>query len=92
LLGFATGRFFRVWALVPLSVLIAILSAISLQVRGFGFAGGVSITIGCLLISQLAYIATGLVMFGSSRAEGLTQKVDDDPDRSREHDVGGQDE
>lgn len=88
LLGLATSLFFQVWALVPLSVLIAILSAISLQARGFGFAGGVSITIGCLVISQIAYIATGLVMFGSYRAKNLTQ---DNPDGRGEHDVHGQD-
>lgn len=91
-LGIATGLFFQVWALVPVSVLVAILSAISLQARGYGFGGGISIAIGCLVISQVAYIATGLVMFGSSRPESSTQEIDDDPGRSGEHDVGGEDE
>lgn len=91
-LGIATGLFFQVWALVPVSVLIAILSAISLQARGYGFGGGISITIGCLVISQMAYIATGLVKFSSSRPESLTQEIDDDPDRGSEHDVGREDE
>lgn len=92
LLGFATGLFFKVWALAPISLLIAILSAISLHARGYGFAGGVSITIGCLVISQVTYIATGLVLFGASRAESLTQEIDDDPDSRSQHNVRGKDE
>jgi uncharacterized membrane protein YkgB len=93
LLGLATSLFFQVWALVPLSMLIAILAAISLQAHGFGFAGGVSITIGCLVISQIAYIAAGLVMFGSYRPKNLTQdEVDGDPDGRGEHDVPYEDE
>lgn len=92
LLGFATGLFFKVWALAPISLLIAILSAICLHARGYGFTGGVSITIGCLVISQVTYIATGLVLFGAPRAESLTQEIDDDPDSRSEHDVRGKDE
>jgi hypothetical protein len=93
LLGFATGLFFQVLALVPVSLLIAFLSAIALQARGFGFAGGVSVTVGCLAISQIAYIAAGLLMFGPHRAESLAQEeVDDDPDRRGKHDVPRQDE
>lgn len=92
LLGFVTGLFFQVWTLVPTSLLIAIVSAISLRARGYGFAGGVSMTIGCLAISQLAYIATGLVMFGSHRAEDLAQEIDDDPDSRGERDIRSKDE
>jgi hypothetical protein len=92
LLGLATGRFFRVWALVPLSVLIAVASTISLQARGFDFAEGVPITIGCIVIGQMAYIFAGLVLFGPHGDEDLTQDVDDDPDDRGEHDVPRQDE
>jgi hypothetical protein len=93
LLGLATGFFFRVLALVPLSLLIAFLSAISLQARGFDFAGGVSITIGCLAVSQIAYIAAGLFVFGSHGVESSVQeKVDDDPDGHGKHDIPRQDE
>lgn len=92
LLGCATGLFFKVWALVPVSLLVAILSALSLQARGYGFAGGVSIAIGCLVISQLAYIATGLIMFSSSEPDSSTQEVDDDPDSRGERDVRSEDE
>jgi hypothetical protein len=93
LLGFVTGLFFRVWALAPLSLLIAIFSAISLQVSGFGFAGGVSVTIGCLVISQIAFIPARVLMVDWGGAESLAQEeVDDDPGSRREHDVPGQGE
>lgn len=93
LLGFATGLFFRVSILLLLSVLIAAISAISLQADGFGFAGGVSITIGCLVICQITYIAAGILMSGSYGDEVLTQQeIDGDPGRSGKHDVRGEDE
>lgn len=93
LLGFVTGLFFRVSVLLLLSVLIAIISAISLQAYGFGFAGGVSITIGCLVICQIAYIAASILMSGLDGDEGLTQQeIDDDPDGSGKHDVRSEDE
>jgi hypothetical protein len=91
-LGLATGRFFRVWALVPLSVLTAIASAISLQARGFEFAEGVTITIGCIVIGQMAYIFAGLVLFGPHEDEDLTQDVDDGPDDRGERDVPREDQ
>jgi uncharacterized membrane protein YkgB len=93
LLGFVTGLFFRVSVLLLLSVLIATISAISLQAYGFGFAGGVSITIGCLVICQITYIASSILMSRAYGGEGLTQhEIDDDPDRNGEHDVRGEDE
>lgn len=57
ILGAATGLFFRVWALMLFSPLIAILSATALRLYDFGFAAGVPIIIGCLVVSQLAYLA-----------------------------------
>jgi uncharacterized membrane protein YkgB len=92
LLGCATGLFFQVWALVPISLMTAILPAIVLQARGFGSGTGILITIGCLVISQLAYIATGLILFGSPKAESLAKKVDDDPGGRGEPDVRREDE
>jgi len=93
LLGFTIGLLFRVSILLLLSVLIAAIAAISLQAYGFGFAGGVAITIGCLVICQIAYIAASILISGSYGAEGLTeQEIDDGPDRSGEHDIRSEDE
>ena len=90
LLGFATGLLFRILALLPLSLLLAVLSAISLQASGFGFVRGVLTTIGCLVFSQIAYLAAGIVMLRGT--ESLTKEVDGDPDRGGEHDISDQDE
>jgi uncharacterized membrane protein YkgB len=80
LLGLATCLVFRVWALVPVSLLVAIPSAIALHAHGFGFARGVSVIIGCLVISQIAYVAGVFMMSRSDKAENLTQEqVDGDP-------------
>src|SRR6185437_10001496 len=93
LLGLVTGLFFRVPVLVLLTVLIATISAIALRAYGFGFAGGVSITVGCLVICQITYIAASILISGSSGAEGLMHhEIDDDPDRSGKHDVRSEDE
>jgi hypothetical protein len=74
ILGLATGLVFRVWALALVSLSIAIASAISLGVHDFGFAAGVSVTIGCLVISQIAYIAGSFITSSSDQAEDLTQE------------------
>ena len=55
--GLAAGLFFRVWALLLVSPATAILAAIVLQSSDFGFWTGVPILVGCLIVSQLAYLA-----------------------------------
>ena|SRR5674476_373116 len=92
ILGLATSVVFRVWALVSVSLLVAIPSAIALRVHGFGFAGGVSVIIGCLVISQIAYIAGGFMMSRSDQAENLMQEeVDGDPNSRGEQNVSNED-
>jgi uncharacterized membrane protein YkgB len=87
-LGLATGLFFRVWTIASVSLLIAILSAIFLRSYGFGFAGGVSITVGCLVISQVAYIAGAFIEARMCRTAELTQEeIDGDPSGGGEQNV-----
>ena len=92
MLGLATGLVFRVWTIALVSLLIAILSAVALRAHGFGFAGGVSVMIGCLVISQIAYVAGSFIMSRSDNAESLTQEdVDGHPDHRGEQDVSDDD-
>jgi uncharacterized membrane protein YkgB len=92
LLGLATGLIFRVWAIAAVSLLIAIASAIILRAHDFGFAGGVSIVIGCLVICQSAYFAGVFIVTRSLNAANLTQEeVDGDPGGDGEQDVGDED-
>lgn len=92
MLGLATGLVFRVWAMALASALIAILSATALRAHGFGFAGGVPVVIGCLVISQIAYLAGVFMMSRSDIAESLTQEeVDGHPNNRGEQDVSDDD-
>jgi uncharacterized membrane protein YkgB len=91
-LGLATGLVFRVWTIALVSLLIAILSAVALRAHGFGFARGVSVMIGCLVISQIAYVAGAFIMSRSDNAESLTQEeVDGHPNNRGEQDVSDDD-
>jgi hypothetical protein len=87
-LGLATGLFFRVWTVAPVSLMIAIFSSIFLRRHGFGFAGGVSITAGCLVISQVAYLGGGFIESRVYGTADLTQEeVDDDPSDGGEQNI-----
>jgi len=58
--GFATGLLFRVWALLLVSPSIAVVAAIVLHASGFEFFAGVSVIVGCLVVSQLSYLLATL--------------------------------
>jgi hypothetical protein len=91
-LGLAIGLVYRVWILGLVSPLIAIGSAITLHGHGFGFAGGVSVTIGCLVISQIAYLVGASMTSGRYVAENLTQEeIDGDPGSRGEQSVRDED-
>ncbi|MGX1317697.1 hypothetical protein AB7M17_001150 [Bradyrhizobium sp. USDA 377] len=77
LLGIATGRVFRIWALVMISPLIAVVSAIILRVYDFGMMGGVAVIAICLAVSQLAYFAASYLLH--ARAVSPHDEVDGDP-------------
>ncbi|MHC2622971.1 phosphoglycerol transferase MdoB-like AlkP superfamily enzyme [Bradyrhizobium huanghuaihaiense] len=77
LLGIATGRVFRIWALVMISPLIAIVSAIVLRVYDFGMVGGVTVIAICLAVAQLAYFATSYLLH--ARAVSPHDEVDGEP-------------
>jgi hypothetical protein len=87
ILGLLTGLFFRVWALVLVSPLIAVLAAIVLQVSAFRFAVGVPLIVGCLVVSQLAYLA---MAFHLHKGElSIQDEADSDPDECGERNIRG---
>jgi hypothetical protein len=57
LAGAATGFVFKIWALIPISLLIAVSSAIVLRSCEFGMMVGVTVVAICLAVCQLAYLA-----------------------------------
>ena len=90
LVGLATSLYFRVWTLMLVSPLIAVLAAILLQSDGYAFATGAPIVVACLAFNQLAYLA-GAVLSPDNDGS-IAEEVDGIPRGRREHKVHGQNE
>ena len=56
LLGFALGLYFSWIAIVISGFVLAIVSAVVLQIEGVGFVAGVAIIVVCLAVNQIAYL------------------------------------
>jgi hypothetical protein len=93
LLGLAIGLVFQVWANMIVAPLIAVVSATVLASHGFGFLGGVLVTVACLVVSQVGYFVGVLLESRAGNANFLADNVfDDEPDSNREHDIAGEQE
>ena len=88
LVGIATGRVFRIWALVVVSPLIAIVSAIVLRAYDFGMVGGVTVIAVCLVASQLGYLAASYLLH--TRAVSPHDEVDGEPGEIGQPKIGRQ--
>ena len=86
IIGLAIGLFFRVWAIVLVSPVIAILAAIVLQASGFGFLAGVSVVTGCLVVSQIAYLLAAAFHLHKGDIS-VQDEADADPGEHRYQDV-----
>ncbi len=88
LLGLTTGLVFRVWANLIVAPIIACGSAIALASHGFGFWEGVLVTVACLFVSQLAYLAGVFLTSPASIENYLANDVlDNEPGQNREHHI-----
>ncbi|WP_461333517.1 hypothetical protein [Bradyrhizobium embrapense] len=90
LVGLATSLYFRVWTLMLVSPLIAVVAAIVLQSDGYAFATGAPIVVACLAFNQIAYLA-GAVLAPDSDVS-IAEEADGIPGGLREHKVHGQNE
>ena len=89
LLGFATGLRFKIPAVAALSVLIVLSSAIIVRASGFEFATGIIVIVGCLTVSQLAYVLSSVFDTAlNALAQNLSRRG---PSDDRQNDVQGQD-
>lgn len=77
LVGAATGYVFKIWALVLISPLIAIFSAIVLRIYEFGMMAGITIIAICLAVCQLAYLAATYLLDGQNISSD--DEVDGEP-------------
>jgi hypothetical protein len=89
MMGMATGLTFKVQGLIPVSVLIAISSAVVLRSAGFGPVGGVSVIAACLVVAQLAYLAATFFLY--KRELLLQDEIDGDPGERGKRKIRGQD-
>jgi hypothetical protein len=88
LLGLVTGLAFRVWANLIVAPFIAFASAITLSSHGFGFSGGVLVTVACLFVSQAAYLVGVFLVPGGGVKDFLADEIlDDEPDDNRKHNI-----
>ena len=85
LLGAAAGLRFKVFALVPIAILIALASAAVLHKNDFGTGSGIATIIACLVVNQAAYI---IVQIFTPASNLLSNEVSDsDPSSGREQGV-----
>jgi hypothetical protein len=85
LVGMATGFVFKTWALVLISPLIAIFSAIVLRSCEFGLVAGVTVIAICLTVCQLAYLAATYLLY--AREISFHDELDGEPDEQSEHKI-----
>lgn len=85
--GLATGLVFRVWANLIVAPLIAVVSAVALASHGFGLFEGLIVTVACLFVSQLAYLAGAFLNSGASTNVLADEVFDDEPDGYGEHNI-----
>jgi hypothetical protein len=90
LVGIATGYFFRIWALVVIAPIIAILSAVVLRSYEFGMLAGVSVIAACLAICQLAYLAATFLL--DARHISIHDEINGQPGEQGERKIGRQHE
>lgn len=92
LAGLAVGLVFRVWAIALASLMVATLSAIVTWSHGFHAVGGVSVTLGAIVICQVAYLVGVSLTAQTGLRETLAEdEIDNGPDRHGQHGVHRQD-
>lgn len=85
LVGAATGFVFKIWALILISPLIAIFSAIVLRAYEFGMMAGVTVIAICLAVCQLAYLAATYLLH--TRDISSHEEVDGEPGEAGEQKI-----
>jgi hypothetical protein len=82
LIGATAGIRLKVFALAPIALLIAFVSAAVLRIHGFGSRSGIAIIVACLILSQAAYV---LVQFFGHRSHTSELSLDDATDGEPGH-------
>jgi hypothetical protein len=79
--GLAVGTSFSWFAILMSSIGLAVLSAVVLQIGGFGALSGIAIIVVCLTVNQLSYfLGVALANRGSKGAKDFPERHDKAPD------------
>lgn len=78
LIGAATALTFRVVAMIPVSLSIAVASAIAARADGFQLLPGIFVILGCLVVAQLAFAL--VIFFVCGRDFMKANEIDDEID------------
>jgi hypothetical protein len=81
LIGFTLGTSFSWFSIVMSGMVLAAISAATLQIQGFGAVWGIAIVVACLTVNQLAYLAGACLLF--------QKPTDKKPSRLRNNDIAG---
>ena len=88
LIGATAGLRLKVFALAPIALLIALVSAAVLRMHGFGSGSGIVIIVACLVLNQAAYILVQIFGLGSRVSDpSLDDVTDGEPGPGREQAV-----
>jgi hypothetical protein len=86
--GFILGvSRFSWWAIIAAGAVLAPLSAVALQNLGFGALSGISITVACLAINQVAYVVGAIRAKDGPEDDLPHQRADDEPHDGRDDDI-----
>jgi hypothetical protein len=90
LIGTITGFHLKVFALAPIALMIALVSAAFLRLHGFGSGSGIAIIVACLILNQAAYVFVQFFGLRSCASDLSSDDVTDgEPGDGREQAIDG---
>lgn len=87
LIGTIAGLRFKVFALVPIALLLVLVSAAVLRAHGFGPVSGIAIIVAGLVVNQAAYALIQIGLGANASDLSFDEVTDGEPAPDREQDV-----
>jgi hypothetical protein len=85
--GFLVGIYLSWLAIAVAGLILALGSAITLNINGFGDFAGIAITVATLVVSQVAYLC-GVALANYRRSRPADERRNDVPSESGHEDIG----
>lgn len=87
LIGTIAGLRFKIFVLVPISLLIVLVSAAVLRTHGFGPGSGIAIIVAGLVVNQAAYVLIQIGLGANASHPSLDDVTDGEPTSDRKQAV-----